>query len=118
MKSWKQYLVNGYIRLVRGLKGVEKKVVFTSFGGRTYSDNPRAVSEALHVLMPEARIVWMFSDPEQKKGIVPEYVECVDYSLTQHYLQIATAAVYVTNFSFPCFPKSKKQLPPAKNMLP
>lgn len=111
MKSWKKHLINGYIRMVRALKGVEKKVVFTSFGGATYSDNPRAVSEALHEIMPDAKIIWLFNDPQKKKQIVPQYVQCVNRNdFAQSYSQLATAAVYVTNFSFSHFPKSKKQL--------
>ncbi len=112
MKAYKEQLINMYFHIVRMLFGVnKKKVLFISFGGKTYSDNPRAISEALSKEAPDAEIVWLFGDPEGKKGIVPENVRCVNTSsLWRIYKELATASVYVNNFVFPKFPKSKKQL--------
>lgn len=36
---------------------MEKKVLFQSFDGKQYSDNPRAISEKLHELFPDYKIV-------------------------------------------------------------
>ena len=49
-------------------KGIQKnKAVFSSFDFRSYNDNPRYISEALHALRPEAKIVWLFKDVEKAK---------------------------------------------------
>ena len=79
MKPWKKKLIDAYFHISRAIHGVDqKKVVFISFGGKTYSDSTRAVSEAVAKEAPEADIVWFFRDPESKKSIVPEYVRCVN----------------------------------------
>src|SRR5690625_6124796 len=52
----------------------EKKVVFQSFHGRTYSCNPRAIAEKLYEMMPDMKIVWIFRNPSEKKAKIPEYI--------------------------------------------
>jgi hypothetical protein len=79
-------LLSGSIRLLR--KGYmagchvllpfhEKRVVFRSFMGKAYSDNPKAVSEQLHQFDPSYEIVWLFNDPASKSEMVPDYVTCL-----------------------------------------
>lgn len=86
-----------------------KSVLFSSFNGKSYSDNPRAISEALHKLDPDAEIVWAFLKPAQKKSIVPEYVRMVNRSDGfAYYRELAAAKVVVSNYSF-IEPKGKGQ---------
>ncbi|MBE6568567.1 MAG: hypothetical protein E7657_07920 [Ruminococcaceae bacterium] len=101
-----------YFKYIRLFHGVDKnKVLFESFGGKTYSDNPRAISEALARLCPETEIVWLFTDPESKKGILPEGVRTVNITDTKkYYRELATAGAFVTNFVLPDINKSKKQM--------
>ena len=50
------------VRCGRLLKGIDPdKVVFCCFQGRSYGDNPRVISERLHELRPETKIVWLFT---------------------------------------------------------
>ncbi len=112
MRFLKKGLFNLYVRMVRLFGGVKKnKVVFVSFNGKSYSDNPRSVSEALHEIMPDAQITWIMSHPDSKKNILPSYVRCINSadrrSLQRH---LATAGVFVSNFTLYEMPKSKKQL--------
>lgn len=112
MKPWKKKILDSYFYIARAIYGVnKKKVAFVSFGGKTYSDSTRAVSEAVKKEIPDAEIVWFFKNPESKKGIVPDYVRCVNMDqLWRACKELATASAYVNNFSFPRIPKSKKQL--------
>lgn len=57
-------------------KPLEKKIVFDSFNGKQYSDNPRAISEYIHDHYPDYQIVWKLYK-EQEFNIVPEYVRIV-----------------------------------------
>lgn len=95
----------------RGLRGVKSnKVVFCSFNGKTYSDNPKAISEKLKAIAPDTEIVWLFSNPEAKKAIVPDYVQCVDInSKFSFWKEVCTCKVFVTNFLLPVVNKHKKQ---------
>ena len=45
-------------RLQTAGRKIEKKVVFESYSGRHYSDNPRFISEKMHELYPDYRLVW------------------------------------------------------------
>ena len=85
-------------------------VLFQSFDGESYSDNPRFISEKLHELYPNVTIVWAFKNPETKKGVVPEYVKIVKLDESFNYYRIlASCKVWVSNFSFKYIPKRKGQ---------
>ncbi len=90
------------VQLSRATKGIDtNKVVFMSFRGRSYSDNPRAISERLHERRPETDIVWLFKGDrfreESKK--VPDYVRCVNRQSRKSWVELATARVWVDNFT-------------------
>ena len=111
MDRMKKQLINLYVHIIRCVFGIKNKAVFTSFNGKSYSDNTKALSEALHKLRPDAEIVWIFKRPEEKNKVVPPYVRCVNKkNKFRCYAEIATAAVYADNFALPYLPKSKKQL--------
>jgi CDP-glycerol glycerophosphotransferase len=88
----------------------KRKVVFISFGGKSYSDNPRAISEKLHEVDSDYEIVWLFKNPDSKKGVIPAYVKCVrSHSISSLY-ELATAGFWVDNFGKPLWTyKSNKQ---------
>lgn len=86
------------------------KVVFVSFNGKSYSDNPKAISEKLHDLRPQTDIVWIFENPEEKNGIVPDYVRMVKMKTLSMLYELATAQVWVDNFDKPLYTyKGKNQ---------
>lgn len=72
IKKWvrKTYMYLCYITRPRK----KKSVFFASFRGQ-YSDNPRAISECLHRMAPDVKIVWLIKP--NFKQYVPEYVTTV-----------------------------------------
>ena len=112
MGSIKHILRNIFLYACRIFFGIDKKkVIMTSFHGKGYSDNPRAVSEKLYELAPNIKQVWLFTAPEKKQHIVPQYIKCVDSKKIFSYCrEIATASVLISNFSLPILLKSKKQM--------
>lgn len=94
-KAYRELLMRGAQRRY----GVNpKKVIFSSFEGRSYNDNPRAISEKLHELCPEAEIVWLFQTSVIDKVEVPPYVK-KQYRITREGLiEQATARFWVDNF--------------------
>lgn len=90
---WKTYMYLCYITRPRK----EKTVYFASFRGQ-YSDNPRAISECLHRMAPEVKIVWLVKP--QFKQFVPDYVITVP---PKHRLVLkvqAQAKVWVLNYVY------------------
>ena len=88
------------MRKVQRQRGIDpRKVVFSSFRSTTYSDNPKAISEKLHALYPQAEIVWLFKDPEAKRAIVPDYVRLASSQFESAMAELATAHIWVDNFA-------------------
>ena len=75
----------------------EKSVFFASFRGQ-YSDNPRAISESLHEMAPDVKIVWLVK-PQFKK-YVPDYVTVVPPKPRLALKAQAQAQVWVFNYTF------------------
>ncbi|MBR0366950.1 MAG: CDP-glycerol glycerophosphotransferase family protein [Clostridia bacterium] len=88
-----------YYRLRDGVD--PKKAVFMSFQGRSYNDNPRFISERLHERCPEAKIVWLFKEAAMPhaREIAPDYVKIVHCVSPEAYHELATARVWVDNFT-------------------
>lgn len=98
-----------YIRAVRTARGIDKnKIVFSCLMARTYGDNLKPISEMLHAKRPDAKIVWMFRDPESKKGVTPDYVVCCDPISRRGLAEYATARVWVDNFTLGHYLKRRK----------
>lgn len=90
----------------------EKLIVFESYEGRQYSDNPRFISEKMHELYPDYTLVWGFKsmDKEFLSG-VPEYVKAYDIDSFEYRKLRAGAAVFVYNEKMTeSYPKKKGQL--------
>lgn len=75
----------------------EKSVFFASFRGQ-YSDNPRAISESLHEMAPDVKIVWLVK-PQFRK-YVPDYVTVVPPKPRLALKAQAQAKVWVLNYTY------------------
>ena len=95
---------------------IKNKVLFISFTGEQYSDNPKAISEYLHKVSPKTKQVWLFENPEKMKKIVPDYIKCVKFGEKQFIHELATSKIWIDNDCFLYskdileYPKSKKQM--------
>jgi len=72
IKKWVRKTYMYFCYITRPRKG--KSVFFASMRGQ-YSDNPRAISECLHRMDPDIKIVWLVKS--QFKQYVPDYVTIV-----------------------------------------
>lgn len=88
----------------------QKKIVFNSFNGKQYSDNPRAISEEMHLLYPEYEIVWHLLNDEDPYDIIPDYIRVVKEE-NDYQKEVLTAFCFVTNTEMKTlFYKRNKQL--------
>jgi len=93
----------GFMRSVSGVFRQRPKVVLSSFNGSAYSDNPRAISEALHEARPGLDLVWLMANPAAKRGALPPYVRCVRFGSPRALWELATARAWVDNTTKPPF---------------
>jgi CDP-glycerol glycerophosphotransferase len=73
-------------------------VLFISFGGRQYSDNPRAIHEELARRGTDLEQLWLVRDGRCR---VPETATVVRSGSREHYEALATARFVVSNDHFP-----------------
>ena len=73
----KYFFVDLYYWFYSRFHKIEKKVLFQSFAGKQYSDNPRAISEKLHEMFPEYKIIWKLDEKKDKYKVLPNYIEFV-----------------------------------------
>lgn len=80
---------------------IEKKIVFISFGGKQYSDNPRYISEKMHEVYPDFKCTWILNDASDKYGIIPSYVRKVSVKKRFQVLrEMSTAFCVISNNQF------------------
>lgn len=89
---------SAWMRLCHAVRGVEgDKVLFSSYDGTLFNDNPRAVAEALHAVAPAARILFRLSDRGRRMADLPDWVTPVPKLSLRTLREMATARVIVTN---------------------
>ena len=89
-----------WMRLQNRLGGIApKRVFFSSFKGRAYSDSPRFISEALHALRPDVEIVWQLENPAD----APDYVRVVPPHSLKALTELSRARCFVDNFNRPIY---------------
>jgi len=74
----------------------KKKVVFDSFHGRGYSDNPKAIAEALLAANADAKLVWLV-DSEAEAATLPEGIQPCLTNTPEMVRELSTARVWVDN---------------------
>ena len=74
----------------------KKKVVFCSYYGRGYSDNPKAIAEAMLEANTDAKLVWLVKN-EKEAATLPEGIEACPYDSVKRIWALATARVWVDN---------------------
>ncbi len=77
------------------------KTVYVSFGGHAYSDNPRAVSEAMSALDGAAKPVWLFKDVHKDRPSLSANVKKVRVNSLLSIYEMATASCWVFNHLMP-----------------
>lgn len=87
---------------------MRNKIVFESFGGKSYSCNPKAISEAIHKLNPEIEIVWLFKNPQIKKNVVPEYIKTVKSNSMGSIYELVSSKIWVDNACKAVYSRKRK----------
>lgn len=71
------------------------KVIFVSFNGKNYADNPRAISEELQRSKEDVNIVWAYSNKPNKN--IPTQIKQVKFDSFAYLYHLSTAKVWVNN---------------------
>ena len=95
-RSFKSYIKECITRFFYRTRSKTSRIVyFSSFGGKQYSDSPRAISEILHKLDPTITIVWAITP--YKNIALPKYITTVNPNSINHLKVRSIANVWVMN---------------------
>lgn len=92
----KKLLTAGCWCLSLALPVDKRKVVFCSYYGRGYSDNPKAIAQALLDRGVPAKLVWLVKN-RQEAGSLPAGITPCPYDSPRRIFALATARVWVDN---------------------
>ena len=81
--------------LIFNLFPIKKRVIFSSFSGRQYSDSPKAISDYILENYPDIKVVWAFINP--KNFEVNPKIKKVKYKSLSYIYYALTSRVYVDN---------------------
>lgn len=96
----RQVLGRGYMRAANRIHGIDRRrVFFSSFKGKSYTDSPRFISEALHAQYPDLEIVWQLAEGQEH----PSYVRTVRPHSLAALRELAQAGCIVDNFNRPIY---------------
>lgn len=99
-----KYAIEGLVHLLTRVFCLfplnSRRVLFSSYSGRQYSDSPRAISECLREADGSLEIVWAFLQPENYAALRAEGVRTVRYKSLRYLYYALTAGVYVDNVEF------------------
>lgn len=91
---WQDLWKGSFIRLFRVFPIKQNKIVFRSYHGTKYDDNPKYISDDLLKTNPGVEIVWLVCDPEKFDDNSVRFVR--EGSVRSIY-ELATAKIWVDN---------------------
>lgn len=95
LNRYYKYLLNF---LAAKFKHVKKMITFESYSGRQYSDNPRFISEKMHELFPDYKLVWGFQRETDIPSLhLPDYITAYPIDSWKYRQERASSFAFVRN---------------------
>ena len=97
------YRKSKYLRYFLACNMDEKKIVFESFMGRTYSDSQKAMYKAMieDEYFKDFKFIWAFKNPEEHMELENENTHVIKYGSKEFYKEMAEAKYWITNSRLP-----------------
>lgn len=110
LKNVKLHIEKVFMKVYSIVHPIKKQILFWSFNGKQYSDSPRAISEKMHELFPDYKIIWWLKETKDEYGIIPDYVTIMNGSRYHLFTTIAESFCFVSNENMSSgFNKRRKQ---------
>lgn len=84
---------------------LKNRVVFSSFSGKRYGDNPKLISELLYKEYPNLEQIWLLKEFNME---LPEYVKQVKWGSIYMIYALATSKVWVDSHTKPTWVRKRK----------
>lgn len=114
LKSYLRYIIINiiiYLLKIFWIIPIKKnRILFFSFGGKQYSDNPKYICESLDILVKNKEIIWAFKENSLYYKSIKKY-KIVKYLSLKFFFFFITSKIIITNDFVPSFlPVRKKQI--------
>ena len=96
MQIFKRLFRMGCWMIGRLLPVNKKKVVFSSYNGRGYSDNPKAIAQAMLDAKIDAKLIWLVKN-EKEAATLPDGITPCPFDSAKKIWALSTARVWVDN---------------------
>ena len=105
------FLLRTILKIFWILPVKQNRILFFSFSGKQYSDNPKYLCTELSARSMEYEIVWVLNDPEKWKAYIPQSYKVIPAKGMRFLLYALTAKAVVTNSSISSYiPIRKSQI--------
>lgn len=97
------YKKTKYLRYFLFCNMDEKKIVFESFMGRTYSDSQKAIYKAMleEEYFKDFKFIWAFKDIEEHMELESKNTHVIKYGSKEFYKEMSEAKYWITNSRLP-----------------
>lgn len=86
----------------------KKQIIFSSYYGKGYGDNPKYIAEAIHRIRPDLKLLWVVEDDKVKESL-PDYIVPLRKHSFEYFVAMNQSYVYIDNCrSF--IPRTRKRL--------
>lgn len=86
---------------------LKNKVVFSSFSGKRYGDNPKIISDKLYNEKKKLKQIWLFHDNKFKN--IPSDIIQVKWGSISSIYHLATAKIWVDSHTKPIWVRKRKK---------
>ena len=109
-RHFKKMLAAFFARFFATFVPTRKQILFNSFSGKQYSDNPKSISEKMHELYPSFKIIWFIKKDclKKNKASIPGYVRVVTTSYS-YFFNFYTSYCVVKNDIFTEYEGKRKR---------
>lgn len=101
MKLHLKYLIEKVIQVIicafRIFPIRKKRILFSSFSGRQYSDSPKRISDYLLEFYPEYEQIWAFVEPDKFSYVKDKGIKVVRFKSFVYLYYVITCNVFVDN---------------------
>lgn len=104
MKLHLKYLIERIIQIILCVFRIfpirKKRILFSSFSGRQYSDSPKRISDHLLKFCPEYEQIWAFVEPDKFYFVKDKGIKVVRFKSFAYLYYAITCNVFVDNVEF------------------
>lgn len=100
LKYWLEDILRFSLRIFRIFPVKKKRILFSAFSGRQYSDSPKRISDRLLAQHPEYEQIWAFNEPENFAFLREKGIKTVKFKSLKYLYYTQTCGVFVDNVEF------------------